>query len=115
MLTIFNKSVENGEFPKLWKEALITPMHKKGGVDDMANYRPVSCLPAASKLLEKLVCEQLSDYSEKNGLLPTSQHGFHANRSTMTAWADMQEDWSKNSEDKSMTGILLWDLFNLKP
>ena len=27
------------------------------------------------------------------------------------AWADdMQEDWAKNSEDKYMTGILLWDL-----
>ena len=76
----------------------------------MSNYRPVSCLPAASKLLEKIVCEQLSEYFEKNGLLPKSQHGFRANRSTMTAWSEMQEEWSKNSEDKNMTGILLWDL-----
>ena len=28
----------------------------------------------------------------------------------MTAWSDMQEDWGQNSEDKYMTGILLWDL-----
>ena len=76
LLTILNRSVDSGEFPKNWKEALITPVLKKGGVDDMSNYRPVSCLPAASKLLEKIVCEQLSEYFEKNGLLPKSQHGF---------------------------------------
>ena len=28
----------------------------------------------------------------------------------MSAWADMQEDWTNNCEDKFMSGILLWDL-----
>ena len=28
----------------------------------------------------------------------------------MTAWADIQEEWSRNSEEKHVTGILLWDL-----
>ena len=36
-------------------------------------------------------------------------HGM-ANRSTMTAWAEMQEDWSENNENKYISGILLWDL-----
>ena len=29
------------------------------------------------------------------------------------AWSQMQEDWAKNSEDKYMTGILLWDVNTL--
>ena len=28
----------------------------------------------------------------------------------MTAWADIQEAWAQNGEDKMITGILLWDL-----
>ena len=28
----------------------------------------------------------------------------------MTAWADIQEDWAQNSEEKKITRILLWDL-----
>ena len=70
----------------------------------------MSCLNAASKLLEKIVCNQLTEYFEGNNLLPHNQHGFRAKRSTMSAWSDIQENWTQNSEDKFMTGILLWDL-----
>ena len=31
-------------------------------------------------------------------------------KSTMSAWADMQQKWSNNCEEKLLTGILLWDL-----
>ena len=41
--------------------ALVTPVLKKGDRQLKENYRPVSCLPAASKLFEKVVCEQVSD------------------------------------------------------
>ena len=74
------------------------------------NYRPVSCLPAASKLLEMLVCEQTNLFMESNKLLPTNQHGFRAKRSTMSAWPNLQRDWTQNSDEKKVTGILLWDI-----
>ena len=47
---------------------------------------------------------------EENKLLPENQHGFRAKRSTMTAWADIQQDWALNTENKEITGVLLWDL-----
>ena len=53
---------------------------------------------------------QVSEFFESNNLLTKNQNGFRAKRSTMTAWSEMQENWAKNSEDKNMTGILLWDL-----
>ena len=52
----------------------------------------------------------LRNFFEKNDLLPKNQHGFRSQRSTMTAWADIQEDWISNNEEKKITGILLWDL-----
>ena len=76
----------------------------------MENYRPVSCLPAASKLLEIIICSQTTKYVEDNNILPPSQHGFRKGKSTMSAWAEMQQEWSNNTESNEITGILLWDL-----
>ena len=74
------------------------------------NYRPVSCPPAAAKLLELLVCNQTTEFMETNNLLPPSQHGFRSQRSTMSALAEAQHHWAQNTEAKEVTGILLWDL-----
>jgi hypothetical protein len=37
----------------MWKQALVTPILKKGDPTKKENYRPVSCLSVASKVLEK--------------------------------------------------------------
>jgi hypothetical protein len=107
LVKIFNNSITEGEFPKSWKEAVVTPILKKGDKSLKENYRPVSCLPAAAKLLELLVCNQTTDYMEKNNLLPKSQHGFRSQRSTMSALSEVQQQWALNTEAKEITGILL--------
>ena len=105
-----SKSIQQGEFPDNWKEAAVTPVLKKGSPNQLNNYQPVSCLPAASKILEIVICSQLSDYLESNKLLPSNQHGFHPRRSTMTALQEIQLDWAMKTEKDLMTGVLLWDL-----
>ena len=110
LTSIVNCSITIGEFPADWKEALVTPVLKKGNPETKENYRPVSCLPAGSKLLEIIVCEQTTQYMEEHKLLPENQHGFRAKRSTMTAWANIQQDWARNSEKNLITGVMLWDL-----
>ena len=54
------------------KSAYITPRLKKADLDrtDAKSYRPISNLSVLSKLLERLVCEQLVTYMRDNGLLP---------------------------------------------
>ena len=107
---IINESISSGVFPESWKEAVVVPILKKGDPKDPKNYRPVSCLAAASKVLEKVVCEQLTRFVEIHHLLPDSQHGFRANRSTMTALTTMQKEWISSTEGGLITGILVWDL-----
>ena len=60
--------------------------------------------------LNDLVCLQVTKFLEENNLLPKSQHGFRQMRSTMTAYANMQQDWIKNKEEGLKTGLLIWDL-----
>ena len=58
------------------------PVFKKGDRKDPANYRPVSLLSICSKILERVVCNQLIAHVAP-ALSPT-QHGFLAGRSCET-------------------------------
>ena len=42
----------------------------------MDNYRPISLLPSISKLFEKVVSNQVSEYLMKNNLFRDGQYGF---------------------------------------
>jgi hypothetical protein len=59
---IINASLAQGTVPFDWKTVRITPLHKKGDTTDMDNYRPISVLSVASKLLERAVHHQLYRY-----------------------------------------------------
>ena len=107
---IINTSIRTGTFPSSWKSSKTIPILKKGDPTQTSNYRPVSCLPASSKVLESVVLAQLSSYFEENDLLPLQQHGFRANRSTTSGLASMVAEWSKAYEAGQTTGVLLWDL-----
>ena len=61
------------------------PVFKKGNPELIDNYRPISILPAISKVFEKVIYHQLFNYLTSNNLLYPSQYGFRANHSTEQA------------------------------
>ena len=107
---LINSSISTGRFPDVWREATVVPILKKGAATEKSNYRPISCLCTASKVLEKVVCNQLTKFLEDNKLLPDNQHGFREGRSTMTALTAIQKQWIASTEEGMMTGVLIWDL-----
>ena len=52
---IFNLSITTKVFPDDWKVGQVTPIFKDGSRSEASNYRPITLLPMASKLLERLV------------------------------------------------------------
>lgn len=82
---IFNTSINTSTFPFLFKTAIITPVHKKGPLSDVNNFRPISLLNNFSKILEKLVANRLSSHLERHNLLTEEQYGFRARHSTSDA------------------------------
>ena len=64
---IINQSSTTGIFPDQLKIAKVLPIHKKDETTAMDNYRPISLLPAISKVFEKAAHIQLSNYfTQKN-------------------------------------------------
>ena len=50
---IFNKSLQEGAFPKNMKLSIVKPLYKGKDKTEIINYRPISLLPVISKVLEK--------------------------------------------------------------
>ena len=71
-----------GKVPQQWKDAVITVLHKKGDKTECGNYRGISLVSHAGKVLLKVVARRLSAYCEAKGLLPEEQCGFRPDRST---------------------------------
>ena len=71
---LFNLSFETGQTPQEWRDAPVTPIHKKGTKSSPTNYRPISLLPVVSKVQEQVVYNRL--YSHIQQHLPTHQSGF---------------------------------------
>ena len=57
-------------------------LHKKKDRTQCGNYRGISLVAHAGKILLKTIARRLSDYSERLGVLPEEQSCFRPNRST---------------------------------
>lgn len=80
-----NLCFREGVFPDALKLAIISPVYKSGDKGDPNNFRPISVLPAISKILEKLLNNRLITYLNKFNLLSQSQFGFRRGLSTEDA------------------------------
>ena len=86
----------------------ITPIHKKDDKTDRSNYRPISILPALSKVYEKLVFNQLSSFFEKK--LSKFLCGFRKKYSTQYALMNLINKWYFKLDASSKVGAVLMDL-----
>jgi hypothetical protein len=85
LASLFNRCVDAGVFPDLMKHSRVIPLFKSGSKSDPTNYRPVSILPAISKVFEKIILDQLLSHFNINNLLHGDQFGFTRGRSTIDA------------------------------
>lgn len=81
------------------------PLPKKSNVSDLKDLRPISILPFLSKILEKIVYDQVVKFCESHDLLPELQSGFRSKRSTATALLDVVDGLLSNL-DSGMGSIL---------
>ena len=70
---------ESEEVPKEWRDGIFIPLHKKGDKSICDNYRGMSLLSVAGKVLSQVIMMRLEPVLDE--ILPETQCGFHKNRS----------------------------------
>ena len=106
---ICNYSINNSVFLNKWKEAKITPLYKNGSLEEVNNYCPISILPVMSKVLEKHVHDNLSEFLHEFNLLHKIQSGFHSQHSCETALVNMIDLWLNAIDNGKLVGVVLVD------
>ena len=91
---IINSSLKSGCFPSAFKKAIVRPTLKDHKLDPeaLSSYRPVSNLPFVSKLIEKVVYQQLTFHIESNNMHDEHQSGYRKFHSTETALLKLTND-----------------------
>ena len=69
--------------PQQWKDATIKVLHTKKYRTECGNYRGISLVAHADKLLLKVMTGRLSGHCEHENILPEEQCGFRPQRSTV--------------------------------
>ena len=108
LTSCFNHSLQSNGFPDCLKMADIIPVYKKNSKHDKDNYRPVSLLPCASKIFEKVIANQLNLFLES--IFSKSLCGFRKQYSTQSALLNMLQRWQTTLSKSSKIGAILMDL-----
>ena len=106
----FNLSLATGIYIDDWKCARVTPIFKSGDRRQCANYRPISILPAVSKVFEKEVFRQIYGYLTENCMLSKLQLGFRPKHSTLAALIQMCDEWLENMDNGKLNGVIFLDI-----
>ena len=105
---LFNLSLSSGSVPNIWKEANVSPIHKKNDPSDVSNYRPISLLSTVSKVLKKIVHKYLFNFFRDNNVITAFQSGFVPGDSTVNQLIDIYNTFCKAlDEGKEVRAIFV--------
>ena len=103
---IITLSLLSSRFPCCWKFSKVIPLHKKDSPLECENYRPVAILSPLSKILERVVYEQVYYYFTHNKIFHPNLHGYRHGRSTQTALLTMYDRWVKAAVSEQVSVLL---------
>ena len=116
VLTVLNKCLVQGKFPKEWKKAKLVLIPKPSKHETSIKYRPLSLLSTMGKLYERLIENRLRIEIEDKGGMSDTQFGFRKQRSTIDALQkvmDIVEKAKKGSYgSKNLCVMIVFDVKN---
>ena len=106
---IINSCITEAYFPKLWKIARVSPIPKVDNPTTNDELRPISILPVLSKVFERLVGWQMSEFANSASLLHDNISSFRKGHSTTTALLGIRDDIKLAMKRKEVTLMVLTD------
>ena len=110
LTVIINQCLRTGIFPENLKVAEIIPLFKRGDPSLIENYRPISLFPAISKVFEKVIHNQLSQYFVSNKLFYENQYGSRKQHSTELTALHLMDNIIQNMDMGKITISVFLDL-----
>ena len=107
---IVNRSLLSSVFPAAWKISEVIPLPKDGDHEIPNNNRPVSLLPAASKICERVALNQLMTYMTTKRRLSEHQSGNKKLHSCETLNVMITDKALEAMDAKKVTLVVLLDL-----
>lgn len=108
---IFNACYKIGYFPKNWKLSKVIPIKKPSKPPDSPrSYRPISLLSSLSKILEKLIKEDINNFMVAQNILPPQQFGFRKQHNTVQPLIRIRNIVTSNFNVGKSTGMVLLDI-----
>jgi ribonuclease HI len=112
LLNLYNKCLDLGYFPEIWKISIIKIFLKSSDKPktDVKSYRPISLLSLLAKILEKLIINRINHFLLTKDLLSDKQFGFTPQKSTEDALKYVLELGQKAIKSKSFLLIIVLDI-----
>jgi len=73
---MFNTIIDSVFFPDIWSNGIIVPIHKKGFVSDVNNYRGITLVSCLSKLFTSVLKKRIEKKCNEHNLISYAQFGF---------------------------------------
>ena len=105
---LFNRSINGGIFPQLFKIVKVVPLFKNDSPLTV-NYTPISLLPVISKIFERLMYNRLISFINKYNIITPNQYGFQAQKSTELAINEICNNINKTLENKESAFCIFLD------
>ena len=107
---IIRQVIHTSIFPEQLKIAKVIPIYKKDDDTIFSNYRPISILPAISKIIEKVIYGQIYFYFSQNKLFSDSQYGFRHEHSTEMAALELVDRINTVLDNNETSISIFFDL-----
>ena len=100
---------KTSSFPNVWKTARISPIRTIDHPKCEDDFRPISILPAMSKIFERIVLKQMLDFIDHTALLGPHMSGFSKGHSTTTALLTIRNDPTRSMKSGEVSLLVLAD------
>ena len=96
-----------GCIPSEWKTSNAVPIHKEDDKTDVENYRPISLISLVMNVFERIMYEELLNYTEAK--IDPRQHGFLRNKSCNTNLLSFTNSVAVSLHDKVGIDVVYFD------
>ena len=107
---LINRMFLTGNYPDIFKVAIVIPINKSGKKNDIKDYRPVSILTSFNKVIEKILYRRIMNFVTINKLIYSKQYGFREKSNTEVAAVELINDIRQNIDAKKKVSLVMMDV-----